>query len=162
MRSRSCRVIKPRRPDFDYFYMLPCAYVLRPSTSSSALEANLQACPSTSSSIKAHLQSHFSYCSPLEALPRSLTSRMLFRQLCLLPVCVNNLPEVPPLLQENKIRREQRARVERLGESVHWLLEPDGLERLAFMSKSSDLPLLPQPGAQRLGRRLRQNHADAH
>ena len=50
---------------------------------------------------------------------------------------MNNPPKVPPVLQENKFRRKQRARVERFGESVYWLLEPDGLESLVFLSKSS-------------------------
>ena len=108
--------------------MLPCTVLPRPSSSSSSLEAHLQTATLTRSSLEAHYQSYLLNRQSLEAIPRPL---------CPSTLRVNDLSEVPPALQENKFRREQRACAERLGESVHWLVEHDGLERLAFMSKSS-------------------------
>ena len=108
--------------------MLPCTVLPRSSSTSSSLEAQLQTATLTCLSVEAHYQSYLLNRQSLEAFPRPL---------CPSTLRVNDLSEVPPALQENKFRREQRARTERFGESVHWLVEPDGLTLLAFMSKSS-------------------------
>ena len=138
MRTSCGRIVKPARcQDFDYSYMLTCAHLLRPSSSSSPLEAHLHSRPSSSSSLEARLQSLVSHRSSLKAQDLSLISSVLPCLLCPLPLCINDSPEVFPVLQKNKFRRKQRARAKRLGESVQWLLKPDSLERMAIMSKPS-------------------------
>ena len=44
-----------------------------------------------------------------------------------------------PSRKEVRIRREQRARVEQLGQQVFWVLDPSGVELMAFMYKQSGM-----------------------
>ena len=134
IQTRSGRIIKPfRRQEFDYSYMLSCFYLLGPSSFPASLEAHLQSCTSSwPPSFEANFRPCSSIHSSLEVQPQPSPSRALFPS-----TCVSALPQVPTAVQENKFRREQRARAARLGESVHCLLDSDSVERLAFVAKST-------------------------
>ena len=98
---------------------MPLGYVSHSGTrsinplTSKALEAHLLLMPSTSSF--ASNQSH--------SIIRSF--------------CTTSVPL--PSRQEARIRREQRARVEQLGQQVFWVLDPSGVELMAFMYKQSGM-----------------------
>ena len=48
-----------------------------------------------------------------------------------------------PSRQEALIRREQRARVEHLGQQVIWVVDPSNVELMAFMYKQSKMLYIP-------------------
>ena len=51
--------------------------------------------------------------------------------------CITSVP-LPPR-QDARIRREQRARAEQLGQKVFWVLDPSGVELMVFMHKQSGM-----------------------
>ena len=93
----------------------------------SALGARLQSTPLTSKAIEAHL------------LLMPSTSSFAFNQnhSIIRSICTTSAPLQSR--QEARIRREQRARVEQLGQQVFWVLDPSGVELMAFMYKQSGM-----------------------
>ena len=127
MRTRSGRTVKStRNKDFDYSFMLPSFNLSCPS-GMSALGARLQSTSLTSKALEAHL------------LLMPSTSSFAFNQShsIIRSFCTTSVPV--PSRQEARIRREPRARVEQLGQQVFWVLDPSGVELMAFMYKQSGM-----------------------
>ena len=106
MRTRSGRTEKStRHKDFKYSFMLPSFNLSCPSVLSS-VKAHLRSTPLTSKAIEAHL------------LLMPLTSSFALNQChsVIQSPCTTYVPL--PSRQEARIRREERARVEQLGQQV--------------------------------------------
>ncbi len=93
----------------------------------SLLGARLYSTPLTSKALEAHL------------LLMPSTSSFAFNQShsVIQPSFITSVPL--PSRQEARIRREQRARVEQLGQHVFWVLDSSGVELIAFMCKPSGM-----------------------
>ena len=127
MRTRSGRTVKStRNKDFEYPFIFPSFNLSCPSVMS-ALGARLQSTPLTSKALEAHL------------LLMPSTSSFAFNQShsIIRSFCTTSVPL--PSRQEARIRREQRARVEQLGQQVFWVLDRSGVELMAFMHKQSGM-----------------------
>ena len=127
MRTRSGRTVKStRNKDFEYSFMLPSFNLSCPSVTSS-LGAHLQSTPLTLKALEAHL------------LLMPMTSSFAFNQChsVIQSPCINSVPL--PSRQKARIRREQRARVEQLSQQVFCVLDPSGVELMAFMYKHSKM-----------------------
>ena len=127
MRTRSNRTVKStRNKDFENSFMLP-SFNLSCPTVTSALGARLQSTPLTYKALEAHLL----------LLPS--TSSFAFNQShsIIRSFCTTSVPL--PSRQEARIRREQRARVEQLGQLVFLVLDPSGVKLMSFMYKQSGM-----------------------
>ena len=130
MRTRSGRTVKStRKKDFDYSFILPSFNLSCPSVTS-ALGARLQSTPLTLKALEAHL------------LLMPSTSSFAFNQIHSVAKspCTTSVPL--PSRQEARIRREQRARAEQLGQQVFWVLDPSRVELMAFMYKPNGMLFL--------------------
>ena len=52
---------------------------------------------------------------------------------------LHSTPLTSKALEEVRIRREQRAQAEQLGQQVFWVLDPSGVELMALMHKQSGM-----------------------
>ena len=112
MRTRSGRTVKStRNNNFEYSFMLPSVNMSCPSVTS-ALGAHLQSTPLTSKALEAHLLLMLS------------TSSFAFNQSHSVVQLFSNTSVPLPSRQEARLRREQRARAEQLGQQVFRVLDP--------------------------------------
>ena len=127
MRTRSGRTVKSaRNKDFEYSFMLPSFNPSCPSVTS-ALGAHFQSTPLTSKALEAQL-----LLMPMTSLFAFNRSHSIVRSFCTTSVPL-------PSRQEARIRRDQRARVKQLCQQVFWVLDPSGVELMAFMYKQSGM-----------------------
>ena len=102
--------------------MLSSLNLSSPSVTSAQGE-RLQSTPFTSKALDGHLLLMFS------------TSSLHFNQSYSVTQSFCTSSVHLPLRHEARIRREQRARDEQLGQQVYWVLHPNGVEMIAFMYK---------------------------
>ena len=127
MRTLSGRTIKStRNKNFEYSFMLSSFNLSCPSVTS-ALGAHLQSTLLTSKALEAHL------------LLMPSTSSSTFNQSHLVVHSSCTFSVSLPLRQDARIRFEQRARVEQLGQQVFCVLDPRGFELMTFMYKQSTM-----------------------
>ena len=142
MRTRSGRIVKSTgNKYFEYSFMLPCFNLSAPSVTS-ALGAHLPSTALTSKALEAHL------------LLMPSTSSLSFNQSHSVIQSSFTFSVPLPIRQEARICREQRARAEHLGQQLYWVLEPSGVELIAFIYVKRHA-LCPRPRVPRLDQRVR-------